>query len=168
MRCQTASSGAESPDCAGQVPKEVVQERYERLTELQERISAEENEKLVGHTVEVLVATSEGRRDVERGRLSGRAEDNRLVHFEVPDGSEIPRPGDVVTVELIRAAPHFLIAAPAGTTLPVRRTRAGDAWDLAEAESCAVPATPVDGAGRVSLGLPTIGLPTGGVHSTAS
>jgi tRNA-2-methylthio-N6-dimethylallyladenosine synthase len=146
-----------------QVPKEVVQERYERLVALQERISAEENEKLVGRTVEVLVAASEGRRDVERGRLSGRAEDNRLVHFEVPDGSEIPRPGDVVTVEVTRAAPHFLIAAPAGNLLPVRRTRAGDAWDRAEAESCAVPAAPVDGAGRVNLGLPTIGL-----RSTAS
>jgi tRNA-2-methylthio-N6-dimethylallyladenosine synthase len=141
-----------------QVPKQVVQERYERLVELQERVSAEENEKLVGRSVEVLVAASEGRRDVVRGRLSGRAEDNRLVHFEAPAGSEIPRPGDVVTVEVTRAAPHFLIAAPSGATLPVRRTRAGDAWDRAEAESCAVPATPVDTAGRVNLGLPTIGL----------
>jgi tRNA-2-methylthio-N6-dimethylallyladenosine synthase len=141
-----------------QVPKAVVQERYERLVELQERISAEENQKLLGQTVEVLVATSEGRRDLERGRLSGRAADNRLVHFEVPDGSEIPRPGDIVTVEVTRAAPHFLIAAPATGTLPVRRTRAGDAWDRAEAESCAVPSAPVDVAGRVNLGLPTIGL----------
>src|SRR5690606_29548423 len=35
-----------------QLPKEVVQERYERLIDLQERISAEENEKLVGHRLE--------------------------------------------------------------------------------------------------------------------
>src|SRR5690606_38646355 len=67
-----------------QVPKEVVQERYDRLIELQERISAEENEALLGRTVDVLVATGEGRRDMERGRMSGRAEDNRLVHFDVP------------------------------------------------------------------------------------
>ena len=142
-----------------QLPKEVVQERYERLIELQERISAEENEALLGRTVEVLVATGEGRRDMERGRMSGRAEDNRLVHFDVPEGSETPRPGDVVSVVVTRTAPHYLIAAPAGATLPVRRTRSGDAWDRAEAESCAVPSTPVDAAGRVSLGLPTIGLP---------
>jgi tRNA-2-methylthio-N6-dimethylallyladenosine synthase len=141
-----------------QVPKEVVQERYDRLIALQERISADENEKLVGRRVEVLVATGEGRRDMERGRMSGRAEDNRLVHFDVPAGSETPRPGDVVTVEVVRAAPHYLIAAPAGEVLPVRRTRAGDAWDRAEAESCAVPAAPADSAGRVNLGLPTIGL----------
>lgn len=151
-------AGTPAATLPDQVPKAVVQERYERLTALQERISAEENQKLVGRTVEVLVATSEGRRDLERGRLSGRAEDNRLVHFEVPEGSAVPRPGDVVTVEVTRAAPHFLIAAPAGPALPVRRTRAGDAWDRAEAESCAVPSAPVDGAGRVSLGLPTIGL----------
>jgi tRNA-2-methylthio-N6-dimethylallyladenosine synthase len=80
------------------------------------------------------------------------------VHFEVPAGSDIPRPGDVVTVEVTRAAPHYLIAAPAGQTLPVRRTRAGDAWDRAEAESCAVPTAAPDAAGRVNLGLPTIGL----------
>jgi tRNA-2-methylthio-N6-dimethylallyladenosine synthase len=156
-------AGTPAATLPDQVPKAVVQERYERLTDLQERISAEENQKLVGRTVEVLVATSEGRRDLERGRLSGRAEDNRLVHFEVPEGSEIPRPGDVVTVEVVSAAPHFLIAAPAGATLPVRRTRAGDAWDRAEAESCAVPTVPAVGvgAGRVSLGLPTIGLHPG-------
>jgi tRNA-2-methylthio-N6-dimethylallyladenosine synthase len=155
-------AGTPAATLPDQVPKAVVQERYERLTDLQERISAEENQKLVGRTVEVLVATSEGRRDLERGRLSGRAEDNRLVHFE-PEGSEIPRPGDVVTVEVVSAAPHFLIAAPAGATLPVRRTRAGDAWDRAEAESCAVPTVPAVGvgAGRVSLGLPTIGLHPG-------
>jgi tRNA-2-methylthio-N6-dimethylallyladenosine synthase len=143
-----------------QLPKEVVQERYERLIELQERISAEENDALLGRTVEVLVATGEGRRDMERGRLSGRAEDNRLVHFDVPAGSEVPRPGDVVSVVVTRSAPHYLIAAPApGETLAVRRTRSGDAWDRAEAESCAVPSAPTDAAGRVSLGLPTIGLP---------
>jgi tRNA-2-methylthio-N6-dimethylallyladenosine synthase len=141
-----------------QLPKEVVQERYDRLIDVQERISAEENQKLVGRRVEVLVATGEGRRDMERGRMSGRAEDNRLVHFDVPAGGETTRPGDVVTVEVVRAAPHYLIAAPADGVLPVRRTRAGDAWDRAEAESCAVPATPADASGRVNLGLPTIGL----------
>ncbi len=38
----------------------------------------------------------EGKKDAETHRLTGRAEDNRLVHFEVPAGSDIPRPGDVV------------------------------------------------------------------------
>ena len=49
-----------------QVPKPVVQERYERLTALQERISWEENQKLVGRTVEVLVSSGDGRRTPRR------------------------------------------------------------------------------------------------------
>ncbi|MGY2899760.1 tRNA-2-methylthio-N6-dimethylallyladenosine synthase [Curtobacterium sp. PvP017] len=140
-----------------QLPKQVVQERYERLVALQERITAEENAAQVGRSVEVLVATGEGRKDEATRRLSGRAEDSRLVHFAVPEGSAVPRPGDVVTVQITRAAPHFLIADD-DAPLRIRRTRAGDAWDRAEAESCGVPtpAAPGDGPRPVSLGLPTL------------
>ncbi|TCU86818.1 tRNA-i(6)A37 thiotransferase enzyme MiaB [Curtobacterium sp. PhB191] len=140
-----------------QLPKHVVQDRYERLVALQERITAEENAAQVGRSVEVLVATGEGRKDDATRRLSGRAEDSRLVHFAVPEGSAVPRPGDVVTVEITRAAPHFLIADD-DAPLRIRRTRAGDAWDRAEAESCGVPtpAAPGDGPRPVSLGLPTL------------
>ncbi|ROR31317.1 tRNA-i(6)A37 thiotransferase enzyme MiaB [Curtobacterium sp. JUb34] len=140
-----------------QLPKQVVQERYERLVALQERITAEENATQVGRSVEVLVATGEGRKDEATRRLSGRAEDSRLVHFAVPEGSAVPRPGDVVTVQITRAAPHFLIADD-DAPLRIRRTRAGDAWDRAEAESCGVPtpAAPGDGPRPVSLGLPTL------------
>jgi tRNA-2-methylthio-N6-dimethylallyladenosine synthase len=151
--------GTPAAEFADQVPKEVVQERYERLTALQERISGEENAKLIGTPVEVLVAAGEGRRDGANARMSGRAEDNRLVHFDVPVGSEIPRPGDVVTVVVTRTAPHFLIASPAGDTLAVRRTRAGDAFDRADAESCAIPAHAPAGNGSgtaVNIGLPTL------------
>lgn len=153
--------GTPAAEYENQVPKEIVQERYERLTALQERISGEENDKLIGRSVEVLVASGEGRRDGRNARMSGRAEDNRLVHFDVPTGSEIPRPGDVVSVVVTRTAPHFLIAAPAGDTLPVRRTRAGDAHDRSEAESCAVPShAPAAGSGAtgtaVNIGLPTL------------
>ncbi|QEO13296.1 tRNA (N6-isopentenyl adenosine(37)-C2)-methylthiotransferase MiaB [Agromyces intestinalis] len=144
-----------------QVPKEVVQERYERLIALQERISWEENQRVVGRAVEVLVSTGEGKKDAETHRLSGRAEDSRLVHFEVPEGSAVPRPGDVVSVVVTQAAPFHLIADSVdGAPLAIRRTRAGDAWDRSQAESCGVPADP--GAseaavtGRVSLGLPSL------------
>src|SRR5690606_36931691 len=95
------------------LPKEVVQERFERLLALQERIGLEENQKLVGRTVELLVldTSSEvgGRKDAEHSRLSGREPGNRLVHFTVPDGAEAPRPGDMVTVDVTYAAPHHLV-----------------------------------------------------------
>ncbi len=69
-----------------QLPKHIVQERYERLVALQERVTAEENALQVGRSVEVLVASGEGRKDDATRRLSGRAEDSRLVHFTVPAG----------------------------------------------------------------------------------
>jgi tRNA-2-methylthio-N6-dimethylallyladenosine synthase len=141
-----------------QVPKEVVQARYDRLIALQERISLEENQKQLGREVEVLVSVGEGKKDAETHRLTGRAQDNRLVHFELPEGSDRPRPGDVVTVTITHAAPfHLLADAPDGAPLRIRRTRGGDAWDRAQSESCAVPAPVVDGKPRaVSLGLPTL------------
>ncbi|MEN2737869.1 tRNA (N6-isopentenyl adenosine(37)-C2)-methylthiotransferase MiaB [Microbacterium sp. X-17] len=154
--------GTPAATMADQVPKAVVQERYDRLIALQERISLEENQAQLGRRVEVLVSTGEGKKDAETHRLTGRAEDNRLVHFEVPAGSAVPRPGDVVTVEITHAAPfHLLADAPDGAPLRIRRTRAGDAWDRAQAESCAVPApgagTPGAGTpGSVSLGLPVL------------
>lgn len=139
-----------------QVPKEIVQERYERLTELQERISLEENHAQVGRHVDVLVSAHEGKKDGATRRLSGRAEDNRLVHFAVPDGVLEPRPGDIVTVEVTSAAPHFLIADHTGVYRE-RRTRAGDAWDRRQSESCGVPADGEVGAARsVGLGMPTL------------
>ncbi|WP_449278702.1 tRNA (N6-isopentenyl adenosine(37)-C2)-methylthiotransferase MiaB [Leucobacter sp. GX24907] len=138
-----------------QVPKAVVQERYERLIALQERISLEENQAQIGRDLEVLVAVSEGKKDEATHRLSGRAEDNRLVHFALPEGAELPRPGDAVTVRVTDAAPHFLIADDT-TSYRLRRTRAGNAWDRSQAESCGVPAPAGGAPATVGLGMPMI------------
>ncbi len=146
--------GTPAAEMENQVPKEVVQERYERLVELQERISHEENQKQVSRTLEVLVAAHEGRKDSKKHRLSGRAEDNRLVHFSVPENGEEPRPGDIVTVTVTDATPFFLIADDT-SQYSVRRTRSGDAWDRSQAESCGAP-NPANPPKQVNLGLPTI------------
>jgi len=150
--------GTPAATMADQVPKAVVQERYNRLIALQERISLEENHAQLGRRVEVLVSMGEGKKDAETHRLTGRAEDNRLVHFEVAPGSDTPRPGDIVSVTVTHAAPFHLLADSDGEPLLIRRTRAGDAWDRTQAESCAIPA-PSDASGgprAVSLGLPTL------------
>lgn len=133
-----------------QVPPEVVKDRYQRLVDLQDQISWEENQKLVGREVELLVAEGEGRKDGEHRRLSGRAPDNRLVHFAVGDGDD-PRPGDTVTVEVTYAAPHHLVADSGVRAL--RRTRAGDAWAARNGR-------PVqESKPQVLLGMPRIGVP---------
>ena len=148
--------GTPAADMDDQVPPEVVKERYQRLTALVEDIAWQENQRLVGHDVEVLVAEGEGRKDGQTRRWSGRARDNRLVHFAVPDGAaqgQVPRPGDMVTVGVTYAAPHHLVADSArqGGTFEVRRTRAGDAY---ERLSGTAPSTP-----GVLIGMPTVGVP---------
>jgi tRNA-2-methylthio-N6-dimethylallyladenosine synthase len=125
----------------GQVPKEVVQERYDRLVATVEDVTWAENTKLIGSMVEVLVAVGEGRKDGATGRMSGRARDGRLVHFV---GDPSVRPGDIVQTTVTYAAPHHLNAD--GPPLAHRQTRAGDAWEAKRA-----PRTP-----GVFLGLPTV------------
>jgi tRNA-2-methylthio-N6-dimethylallyladenosine synthase len=176
--------GTPAADLPDQLPKVVVQERYERLTALQDRIALEESQAQVGRIVEVLVADTGGRKDEASHRISGRAADNRLVHLAMPPGTDahafvgagtgrtsddaVLRPGDLVAVRVTRGAPHYLVADSAlepGGLFEVRRTRAGDAWAVsrsgsvehthgAESTGCA-PST----GGPVTLGLPTIGLP---------
>ena len=144
--------GTPAAEMEGQVPQEVVQERYERLLELVNAIAWEENQKLTGSDVEVLVATGEGKKDSQTNRMTGRARDNRLVHFEIPEGAETPRPGDVVTVTVSRAAPYFLVAdSVAGSKYELRRTAGGDAWDRSQLESCGAPEL---GGSKVTLGFP--------------
>jgi tRNA-2-methylthio-N6-dimethylallyladenosine synthase len=147
--------GTPAADMPNQIPKEVVQDRYVRLVALQNQIALEENEAQIGKDVNVLVAAGEGRKDAASLRMTGRTEDFRLAHFDVPADSEVPRPGDVVTVTVTAAAPYHLLADSVdGSPLRIRRTRSGDAWDRAEAESCAVGDDPASG--NVSLGLPGI------------
>ena len=88
----------------------MVRHRYERLVALVNDIAWDENKRLVGRTVELMVAEGEGRKDAATHRLSGRGPDNRLVHFDPAADAEHVRPGDMVTVEITRAAPHHLVA----------------------------------------------------------
>jgi tRNA-2-methylthio-N6-dimethylallyladenosine synthase len=176
--------GTPAADLPDQVPPDVVADRYERLVALQERISTEENAALAGRVVEVLVAEGEGRKDDATRRISGRAADNRLVHLALPEHvaglveaaadplddprlaatppADLPRPGDLVTVQVTYGAPHHLVADSAlqGGPFAVRRTRAGDAWaarrraelgdDPHEHGHAPAPAGPV------VLGMPTL------------
>ena len=119
-----------------QVPKAVVQERYERLVALQEEISWAGNQAQLGRRVELLVASGEGRKDAGTGRLSGRTRDGRLCHFPARPGV---RPGDVVQTVVTYAAPHHLVAD--GPLVAHRRTRAGDAAESPRG---------------VALGMPTV------------
>src|SRR5262245_16433364 len=99
--------GTEAAGMPDQVPAEVVRERFGRLVELQERISLERNQALVGTEGELLAELAESKSD--RSRSSGRTRTNKLCHFPAQPGVE---PGDLVTVTVERAAPHHLLAGP--------------------------------------------------------
>lgn len=136
-----------------QIPADVVAERYQRLVNLQQRISEQENAKMIGTTVEVMLQDSAGRKDDQTARVTGRARDNRLVHVGLPEHvatlppSEQPRPGDIVTVEVTAASSHHLIAD--AQELTWRRTSGGDAWQRAQSQ-------PAANSTAVSLGIPKL------------
>jgi len=83
------------------VAADVIQDRYQRLTELQTSIGLERNQEMVGATVEVLV---DGPSKTDPTKSSGRTRGNKLVHFP----GEVA-PGSLVDIRIDRAAPHFLL-----------------------------------------------------------
>ncbi|MDQ1294322.1 MAG: tRNA-2-methylthio-N6-dimethylallyladenosine synthase, partial [Actinomycetota bacterium] len=134
----------------------------------------EESRLLEGKDLPVLVAQGEGRKDGATRRLSGRAPDNRLVHFAVPADAAPPRPGDVATVRVTYGAPHHLVAdaALSGGPFEVRRTAAGDAWqarrdrgDLpvgpASVEPVSVPVLMIEPEPIAPVSVPARSAPTG-------
>lgn len=124
-----------------QVDEAIVGERYTRLHEHLQKISLEVNQRAIGTTHRVMINEIEGRRDGDRGRITGRSEDFRLVHFDPIDGA---RPGDFVDVEITQASAHYLIGKP----VSVIRTRGGDAFEARNKES--------NGPAPTMLGIPTV------------
>lgn len=161
------------------IPDQVMAERYQELMRLQDSISLSENQKLVGKQVEILVTEDSGRKDQNSGRVTGRAADNRLVHASLPASvyevaeqqnlsldelrissdlpAELPRPGDLITVEVTQAAPFYLTADSAehGGIFQVRRTSASEAWLNQQKGGCSDHGSSA-APGPVVLGLPTL------------
>jgi tRNA-2-methylthio-N6-dimethylallyladenosine synthase len=103
--------GTPAATMSDQVPKAVVQERFDRLVSLQEAVSLDRNQAVVGATVEVLIE-GWGR----KGKLAARTRTNKLIHVE--GGLE---PGDFADVLVTGAHPHHLDGDVVGSLSP--RTR---------------------------------------------
>ena len=144
-----SAPGTPAATMDGQVPREVVQERYERLVALVEQIPTEENEKQDGTVVEVLVAEGEGRKDAATRRhvRPGAGQPARALR---PGRRRAPRPGDVVTTRVTRGAPHHLIAdgAPLDSAAPGPATPGNPAAAAASGRA----ATAATGARRAGAG----------------
>jgi tRNA-2-methylthio-N6-dimethylallyladenosine synthase len=107
--------GTEAATMPDQVPPEVVKDRFQRLLQLQERISLEANRALVGSEVELLVERSASKTNPDR--MSGRTRTNKLCHFPAqglagPDPVAAVAPGDLVMVRVEQAGPHHLVGGP--------------------------------------------------------
>ena len=92
-----------------QLPKEVVQERFDRLVTLQERISLEQARAQVGTEVEVLVEGA-GRRG---SSMQSRTRTNRIVHLAEPF-----EPGTFLTARITDAAAHHLSGQAVPAAVP--------------------------------------------------
>ena len=142
--------GTPAAEMDNQVPQADVTDRYNRLDAAVKRIAWEENKKLVGDEIEVLVGAFEGKKDAASSRLSGRAQDNRLVHFNT-DGAAI-EPGDFVRTVVTYGAPHHLLAD--GSPLHIE-----SAVQRAPAESCGTSGPSSAGQAAVNLGMPSMTIP---------
>jgi tRNA-2-methylthio-N6-dimethylallyladenosine synthase len=116
----------EAVDFVDQIPKDVVQERFERLVALQERISFERNSEAVGRTQELLV---EGLSKKDSARATGRTRSNKLVHFPSDGAVE----GSFRTVRITGSHPHYLDGELLGGSPETRR---GLALPLVSAGGC--------------------------------
>ena len=108
------------------------------------RSALDGNRALIGQTVELLVATGEGRKDARTARMTGRARDGRLVHFTADERGPARRHR--------HRGGHRRRAAPSHRRrrhLTHRRTRAGDAHAAGQRPR------------GVGLGCPVSGSPPG-------
>ena len=125
-----------------QIEQNVMADRYNRLHKIQQDISKQENEKLVGSTVELLVSGHEGRHDLDMNRMNGRSADFRLTHFD--NSAKSARPGDLVEVKVEEAFANHIVA---GQPIKVTKT-IGAAAHAAWVED--------NGDKKILLGIPTL------------
>ena len=125
-----------------QIEQDVMADRYNRLHKIQQDISKQENEKLVGSTIELLVSGHEGRHDLDMNRMNGRSADFRLTHFD--NSAKLARPGDLVEVKVEEAFANHIVA---GQPIKVTKT-IGAAAHAAWVED--------NGDKKILLGIPTL------------
>jgi tRNA-2-methylthio-N6-dimethylallyladenosine synthase len=102
--------GTRAATMEDQVAKEVVQERFDRLVDLQSQITYERNLAQVGRIVEVLVE-GDGKK---AGSTQARTRTNRIVHL-----GERLEPGTFADAEITAAAAHHLLGTVVPAPVPV-------------------------------------------------
>ena len=113
---------------AAEMPNQVsaadVKRRYDALHAHQNAISLEVKKRSIGKDYVALVI------DNNNGRVTGRIEDNRLVHFD-----STARPGDLAEVKVTAAENHYLT----GIGGAVRATKGGDVFNQKASTMLGIP-----------------------------
>ncbi len=97
--------GTRAAQMGNQVPKAVRRRRFERLMKLQQRISFEHNQDLVGKRVPILIESPLGGNGKMRGRMATQAPDID-GHVVITGGRAFP--GQIVDVRITKALPYDL------------------------------------------------------------
>ncbi|VAX23118.1 tRNA-i(6)A37 methylthiotransferase [hydrothermal vent metagenome] len=93
--------GTAAAQFSDQVSAVTASERFERITQLQKKITDKKYGKWVGEEVEILV---EGRSKKERARYTGRTPQNLIVHFQ----SDIDYTGKIINIRIGKAGKYSL------------------------------------------------------------
>jgi len=107
----SAREGTPAAERDDQIEREIINDRYRRLTDLQYALSLESNERQIGKTLDVLIT---GRSETNAEVMSGRTADNRLVHIPLPELSQSPDNAEeyytnrVVSAEIVAAGSFAL------------------------------------------------------------
>jgi tRNA-2-methylthio-N6-dimethylallyladenosine synthase len=131
----SARPGTPAATMADQVPPDITNQRYQRLHQIQQSISLQLNEELVGKAMELLI--------FEPGKA--RTPDFRLVHLLNSAGDL--RPGDLVTAVIERATPNYLLASE---ILSQVKTAGGDSYEKEQA------LMKERGGAAIMLGMPSL------------
>lgn len=93
--------GTPAAKMENQIDEELKSARFQRLIEVQNRITRESNDRCMGQTLEVMV---EGLSRKNKNRYTGRSDSGKVVNFE---GSNL-QPGDFVKVKINECFTWFL------------------------------------------------------------
>ncbi len=104
----SAEEGTRSGDrYADDIAEEVKQERYSRIMELQQQISAEMNQRRIGQVFEVIIDRTEGDYHVGRSRYDSPEVDQEIL---IPVASGKAKPGSFYPVKITKADDYDLYA----------------------------------------------------------
>lgn len=114
--------GTAAFEMEGKVPKKTIERRWREVMAIQKRISREQNKKLVGQRLEVLVeGVSPESEHLLVGRHEGQAPD---IDGQVFINDGLAYPGELVTVEVTEAHDYDLVAKVVDRPNPRQRRHA--------------------------------------------